>query len=168
MKRNKAVILIGVCIIAVTLSGCATIKEWGRGIMGVSTKILDDNRKIALKKSFALDYNSCYADVKTVLNEKDKESPIYFEDLQAKMIAVYFSQTDCTPVGIFFTEQENGETLLEISSPSVYAKEDFADRIFAVLTKRIKNEVKKNEVQAEAKAAIKEEAPKGVEKEVSN
>ncbi len=139
MKRGKLVIFLSVFyLVSVLLAGCTTVKEWGKGFLGVSTRVLEENRQNDLKKSFALDYDACYAGVKSVLNEKGKESYIYAEDLQAKMIAVYFSQTDVTAVGIFFTPQENGGTLMEISSPSTFAKEDLGKRIFAALTALVK------------------------------
>jgi hypothetical protein len=124
------------------LSGCASFKEIGKGIAGISTKVLEENRESALKKSFALSYNDSYQKVKDILSkgaldEKKLEIPgstpvIYADDRDKKMIAIYLSSLDTTPVGIFFTEKE-AETLVEVSSPSTYAKEEIAKRIFSRL-----------------------------------
>lgn len=134
MKKNALFTLTTTCyILATVLAGCATVKEMGKGFMGVSTQVLEQKRKDALKKSFALGYDDCYVKVKDILNLKDKDSYIYAEDLKEKMVAVYFSSTDTTPVGIFFTEETKGSTLIEISSPSIYAKEEIAKRIFGGL-----------------------------------
>ncbi|MCX5668742.1 MAG: hypothetical protein NTX89_01280 [Candidatus Omnitrophica bacterium] len=122
-------------ILSTVLSGCATVKEMGKGFIGVSTQVLVQKRKDALKKSFALGYNDCYVKVKNILNLKERESYIYADDFKNKMIAIYFSSTDTTPVGIFFTEETGLNTLIEISSPSIYAKEEIANRIFAGLIK---------------------------------
>ena len=131
---NKRFVLVSVgYLLIMVLSGCATVKEMGKGFLGVSTQVLDQKRKDALKKSFALGYNDCYVKVKDILNSKEKESYIYAEDPQQKMIAIYFSSTDTTPVGIFFTEEKGLNTLIEISSPSIYAKEEIANRIFSGL-----------------------------------
>ncbi|MHB8155704.1 MAG: hypothetical protein ACYDFR_06640 [Candidatus Omnitrophota bacterium] len=136
MKKNALFTLTTTVYVLLTvLSGCATVKEMGKGFIGVSTQVLEEKRSDALKKSFALGYNDCYVKVKNILNLKDKETYIYAEDPKNKMIAVYLSSTDTTPVGIFFTEETGVNTLIEISSPSIYAKEEIANRIFAGLAK---------------------------------
>jgi len=131
------------------LLGCATVKEAAKGFVGVSTRVLEEKRKEALKESFVIGYDSCYAKVKDILKEKDKESPIYAEDVQKKMIGIYFSETDTTPVGIFFTEEEKGRTMVEISSPSTYAKEYIANRIFTGIKALIKPKGEKTDVKQE-------------------
>ena len=148
---NKRFVSIAVCyLLIMVLSGCATVKEMGKGFIGVSTQVLEEKRKDALKKTFALGYNDCYVKVKDILNMKDKESSIYAEDLQKKMIAIYVSAQDTTPVGIFFTEESKVSTLIEVSSPSMYAKEEIANRIFSGLSPASPN-------QKENKADVKEE-----------
>ena len=128
--------IIVCCLLSVVLLGCTTVKEVAKGFAGVSTQVLEEKRKDALKKYFSIDYDSCYAKVKDILKEKVKENGnengpyIYGEDLQKKMIAIYLSETDTTPVGIFFTEERKGQILIEVSSPSIYAKEFIAKRIF--------------------------------------
>ncbi|MBU0547328.1 MAG: hypothetical protein KJ710_03710 [Candidatus Omnitrophica bacterium] len=117
-------------LLSTVLSGCAIIKEAAKGFIGVSTQVLEKKRKDALKKSFAIDYDSCYAKVKDILKENNKESCIYAEDTKKKMISIYLSEIDTTPVGIFFTEEKKGFTMIEISSPSIYAKEYIANMIF--------------------------------------
>jgi hypothetical protein len=145
MKKNALFTLTTTVYVLLTvLSGCATVKEMGKGFIGVSTQVLEEKRKDALKKSFALGYNDCYVKVKNILNLKDKESYIYAEDLKNKMIAIYLSSTDTTPVGIFFTEETGPNTLIEISSPSIYAKEEIANRIFAGLVSSSQSQKEKS------------------------
>jgi len=145
MKRNARFILMIVgCFLITGLLGCATVKEAGKGFMGVSTQILEEKRPAALRKSFAMGYSDCYAKVKEILNTKDKESPIYAQDELNKLIAVYLSATDTTVVGIFFTQESAMSTLVEVSSPSVYAKEEIANRIFSGLAPKVKQEMKSN------------------------
>lgn len=163
MKRNSCFILATtLCFLSAVLSGCATIKEMGKGFAGISTKVLEDTRKDALKKSFPLDYDSAYSKVKKILRkegERGKEtkeikeaegSYIYAEDPAKKMIAVYVSETDTTPVGIFFTVEGKDKTLIEVSSPSVYAKEYIAKNIFTGIDELL------NPTQKETKTDVKE------------
>ncbi len=161
MKSNKRFILSTIfCLLVTVLLGCATVKEMTKGFLGVSTQVLEQKRKDALKKSFTLSYNDCYTKVKDILtkdalakNVLDKEAVvpyIYSEDSRKKMIAVYLSQTDTTPVGIFFTEEVGANTLIEVSSPSTYAKEEMANRIFSGLAAG-------SQSQKEKKTDVKEE-----------
>jgi len=140
--KTRFILIITTCyLLSTVLLGCATIKDLPKGIAGVSTRVLEDSRKDALKKSFALNYNDCYAKVKDILVkntlvkdtlDKPAEAPyIYSEDSRKKMIAIYLSETDTTPVGIFFTEESTTSTLIEVSSPSIYAKEEIAKKIFS-------------------------------------
>jgi hypothetical protein len=153
MKYCNRFFLIAVCcLLSVVLTGCATVKEIGKGFCGVSTQILEEKRKDALKKSFALDYHRCYLKVKDILSQKDKEAYIYAEVPQEKLIAIYLSPTDTTPVGIFFTEETEAKTLIEISSPSTYAKEEIADRIFSGIDELIKAKIEETKINVKEKS----------------
>lgn len=149
MKRSMCfVIMIICCLLPVVLSGCATIKETAKGFAGISTQVLEEKRNEALKKSVAMDYDSCYAKVKSIL--KEKMSYLYAEDAQKKMLAVYLSETDTTPVGIFFSQEQKGATMIEISSPSIYAKEYIAAKVFGGIDALLKpKEEKKTDVKQE-------------------
>jgi len=138
MKYRNRFFLVAICLLSFVFSGCLAVKEMGKGFIGVSVQVLEEKRQDALKKSFALDYNHCYLKVKEILNQKDKEAYIYSQDYEKKMIAIYLSPTDTTPVGIFFTQEPQGNTLIEISSPSTYAKEEIANRIFTGINELIK------------------------------
>ncbi len=168
MKKNMSFLLIAIgCLIAAVLSGCVTVKEMGKGFMGVSTQVLEDKRNDALKKSFDLGYSDCYAKVKDILAkdvlvknalakdtlDKETNAPyIYAEDAEKKMIAIYLSPTDTTPVGIFFTDQAGPNTLIEISSPSTYAKEEVANIIFTGIDELIKSKVEEKKINVKEKS----------------
>lgn len=141
-KKVRFILTIVSCFLTTGLLGCTTVKEMGKGFMGVSTQVLEEKRPEALKKSFVMSYNDCYVKVKDILNTKDKESPIYAEDFGKKLIAIYFSATDTTVVGIFFTQESEISTLIEVSSPSIYAKEEVANRIFSGLAPKVIKEIK--------------------------
>lgn len=147
--KVRFVLVVTGYLLSAVLSGCSTVKEVSKGFVGVSTRVLEQERKNALKKSFALDYDRCYLKVKDILNQKGQEAYIYAEVPKEKLIAIYLSPADTTPVGIFFTSQEQGSTLIEISSPSIYAKEEIANRIFTGLEEltKPKNQEKKSDVK---------------------
>jgi len=116
----------------VTVSGCVGFKEGLRGFRGISTKILEEGKTNAIYKSFNYDYNTCYLKVKGIL--QDIGVYIYATDNRKRMIAIYVSEQDTTPVGIFLTETGKNKTLVEVSSPSTYAKETISSYIFKGLT----------------------------------
>ncbi len=153
MNVQRVLIVTG-CLLSTALLGCAAVKEMGQGFIGVSTQVLEEKRKDALKKSFVLDYDGCYVKVKEILKGKEnkKESPIYAEDMQKKMIAVYFTQADTAPVGIFFTGEAENKTLIEVSSPSIYAKEEIANRIFTGIDELIKTKVEEKKTNVKEKS----------------
>jgi predicted small secreted protein len=153
MKKNVLFILATTFyILSTVLSGCATVKEMGKGFIGVSTQVLDQKRKDALKKSFALDYDSCYLKTKEILSQKHKEAYIYAQDYKEKFIAIYLSLTDTTCVGIFFTEEAGSHTLIEISSPSTYAKEEIANRIFTGMDELVKPKIEEQKINVKEKS----------------
>ncbi|MBU1726481.1 MAG: hypothetical protein KJ880_02485 [Candidatus Omnitrophica bacterium] len=121
MKVTSKINLGLIIIISVfVLSGCASLKEKARGFAGVSTKILEEGRPNAIKEQVNLDFFTCFNKVKELLIKNG--SYVYKEDVANKLIAVYLSDTDTTPVGVFFTEAGANITQMEVSSPSSYAK----------------------------------------------
>lgn len=161
---NKCFVLPGIVYFMImALSGCSMVKEMGKGVAGVSTQVLEDKRPDALKKSFALSYNDCYAKVREILtkgvsvtkdvSDKGTDLPyIYSEDPSKKMIAIYLSEADTTPVGIFFIALDAANTTVEISSPSVYAKEEIANKIFKGINILLKLTIEEKKIDAEKKS----------------
>ncbi|MBI4707488.1 MAG: hypothetical protein HY761_06150 [Candidatus Omnitrophica bacterium] len=131
MFRKKIMVigLLGCWVIG--LCGCASMKETAKGIAGISTKVLEENRQYALFKIFDYDYNTCYNKVKDIL--KENGCYIYAEEPKKQLIAFYVSETDTTPVGIFFNELSSRKTQVEIVSQSTYSKESIAKIIFSGL-----------------------------------
>lgn len=145
--RKKQVWLSVVCFwLLIGLSGCASIKEGAKGFLGVSTKALEDTRKDAIKQTFKYDYDTCYN--KTIEILKEIKAYIYAKDAQKNLIAVYVSEEDTTPVGLFFKKIDANNTQIEVSSLSTYAREQIATKVFSQLIMAlnpIKEEVKKEE-----------------------
>jgi len=131
-KKQIWLLVIGYWLL-VSLSGCAAITETAKSIAGVSTKALETERKSAIKKTFNYDSFTCYTKTLEIL--KRLNAYIYAQDVKKQMIAIYVSQSDTTPVGFFFEELDQNNTQIEVSSPSTYAKEYFAAKIFPFLEK---------------------------------
>ena len=132
MKSKMAAYLLSVTALFL-LCGCASIKEGANGFLGVSTKVLEEGRKNAISKDCAYSRQECYDMVKKELVKGG--SYVYKEDKSRDMLALYVSENDTTPVGIFFKEVDASKTQLEVSSPSKYAKELIAKAVFSVLEK---------------------------------
>ena len=124
---NRIILLSVIYFLFFSLIGCATIKEGGRALAGIYTKVLEEHRKDAIVKKFDFDYKACYAKIKDFLVARG--SFIYTEDYKKHLIAIYVSKEDTTPVGVFFKELSPASTQVEISSASTYAKEFIAKRV---------------------------------------
>ena len=125
---------LAVCVCVVAAGGCESFKETTRGILGTSTKVLEQGRDTALSKSFELDYEKAYHKVKAAL--AGMGAYVYRDDKAVRMIAVYVSTVDTTPVGIFFTSEDDRHTRVEVSSPSTFAREMLAHRLFNRLAEK--------------------------------
>lgn len=149
MKSLKLFLIV---LIVGLFAGCSGMSEAVKGFAGVSTKVLEDNRNSAIKKEFAYDLLTAHVKIREILRgykyttEGTDEGAtvshsqvyIYSDDLRNDLIACYLSETDTTPVGIFLTESSKNKTLVEVSSPSIYAKEFVAKFLFAGLTDSLK------------------------------
>lgn len=135
--RRCSSIILAICVLLFTIliSGCASIKEFCKGIVGVSAKVLEDTRKDALKKEYNFDLAVCRAKIKEIL--KKSGAYIYWYDPKKDMLALYVSESDTTPVGIFLSSTGEGKTLVEVSSPSTYGKEAIAKVVSDGLIKGI-------------------------------
>jgi hypothetical protein len=147
---KNLLLVIGYSLLVISLSGCATISEGVRCVAGVSTKVLEDTRKNAIRKTFNFDDATCDTKVREIL--KKTGAYIYAQNKAEKLIAIYVSETDTTPVGIFFTVVDAANTEIEISSPSADAKELMAKRIFNGLEG--KTEKEGEEGQSDAKGLL--------------
>ncbi len=130
-KRQLCYVLV---LFVILVSGCAGVKEAAKGIMGVSTKELEKNRNESIKEVFNCEYKICYNETMGII--KEIGAYIYAVDVPKNMVGVYVSQTDTTPVGVFFKKLDTDKTQIEVSSPSTYGKELIAKNIFTRL-KRI-------------------------------
>ena len=97
----KKVFLYSVlCTLFSVITGCTMLTEGVKGFAGISTKILEDKRADAISMTFERGYDDCYREVQLLLS--DIAAYIYARDDAKKLIAIYLSNEDTTPVGIFF------------------------------------------------------------------
>jgi hypothetical protein len=110
------------------LGGCATLEDIGASLLGISIDDLVIYKKDALKKVFDYDFKTCYEKTQKILKAMPKVS-IY--SANRRMIALYYSDPNTTPVGVFFERIDPTHTQVEVSSPGVDAKEWVAKNIFS-------------------------------------
>jgi hypothetical protein len=128
-SQSKVKALAACVCLTVVLAGCAGLKEKARGFAGVSTKTLQDNRLSAVSKVIPMAGDACYGRAKAAL--EFMKAYIYAQDAGKTMIAVYVSEQDTTPVGIFFKPIDPSATQIEVSSPSTPARDYIAAQLFA-------------------------------------
>ncbi len=126
--RKLIFILLVACFIFSSL-GCACLKESMRGLLAISTKEIENARSSAIVRIFDYDYQTCYSKVEASLSAIDS----YIYAKRDDLIAVYVSQTDTTPAGVFLKKIDSNKTQLEIASPAEDAKEYLAEKIFSAL-----------------------------------
>ncbi len=129
MKKSIVILIFAFCIL--NSMGCAAITEGAKGFSGVSTKALEEARKDAIIKPFRHDYFTCYTKTLDILEKIG--AYIYAQNIKKHMIAIYVSEADTTAVGLFFKEVDANNTQVEVSSPSTYAKELIAQKVFSAL-----------------------------------
>lgn len=127
MKELKVAAAFIVLISFLSVSGCATVKEGAKQVIGISTKELENSRKDAIVRDMRYDYFSAYTKTLDIL--KGLNFYIYEQNIKKHMIAIYISQADTTPVGMFFKELDADKTRIEFASPSTYAKEYVAAKV---------------------------------------
>jgi hypothetical protein len=113
------------------LCGCVSLKEGARGFAGVSTRVLENARSEAAARVFKKEYAVVVDKTREAL--KGIGAYIYAQDSAKGMIAIYVSELDTTPVGLFFTAVDGTSTRVEVSSPSPYARDFIARQVFAFL-----------------------------------
>jgi hypothetical protein len=132
MRKTLKFFMFGAVLIF--SAGCGPgMKESLRGVAGISTKVLEDNLATADSKEFDLDYTAVYSKTQKIIQEIG--AYVYTVNKSKNLIAIYVSSEDTTPVGIFFKEISSVRTRVSVSSPSKFAKELIAGKIFSGLEK---------------------------------
>mgnify|MGYP001584180729 CR=1 FL=1 len=132
---KKAAFMVIILLFCLSVFGCAGLREMCAGFKGVSIKALEEARKDAIARHFNYDYFTAYS--KSLDALKQMQAYVYKQDIKQHIIAIYVSQTDTTPVGIFFQEVNKDTTKIEVSSLSSYAKDLIAKGLFNLLEAKL-------------------------------
>lgn len=144
-ERKASLQLMVFFLAGLIFSGCGGgFKEVVRGVAGNSTKVLKDTREAAAAKDFSCGYDDCLEKARKILS--DMKTYVYA--VEDGLVAVYVSEDDTTPVGVFFSSDDAGTTKIEVSSPSGSARDRISRKLFAGMDAKLKS--KKIEVQLDA------------------
>ncbi len=119
---------VAILVAGISVSGCVSMREAARGFAGVSTRVLEENKPQALSRVWKESPESTAPKIETILSEIG--AYVYARDARQRLIAVYVSSTDTTPVGIFCEPAGEAATTILVSSPSRFAKEKIFSKIF--------------------------------------
>jgi hypothetical protein len=131
---KKSILLLVAC----ALSGCATVTDAPKNIVGISTRGIEAARVEASSGDFQADFTGLYDAVLAVAKENNYY--IFSQD-EVRGLIVFMNVpgfVDTTEVGIFISPLKSGEFRVEVSSRSAPAKEAVASVIFEKLADRYK------------------------------
>lgn len=131
LNKRKILYLAVFVFCVISLSGCISMKEYVKGLFGVSTKEIESSRDLALKKVFPIGIDECYTKTEDLL--KEIGCYIYSSNKTKGLIAFYVSRADTTVAGVFLTRIDQENTRLEVSSPSSYQRDIIANKLFTKL-----------------------------------
>ena len=119
-------------IVVMTGSGCASLWDAPKNILGYSTREMEEARATSSYLVYQTDLKSAFDAVADIVT--DKSLYVHIKDELRGMIVVMNvpGVVDTTEVGIFFTAQENG-VKVEVSSRSTPAKKAVALMLFSAL-----------------------------------
>jgi len=124
----KNIVISATAVVSfIIFSGCASLQESARGVLGTSVKEVEQSRNKSVKLVIPGDYNTAY---ESVLSELKKEGRyIYRRDRKEHLIAFYMSNENTTVAGVFLNDLGTGKTEIEIASPSSYARNLLAESL---------------------------------------
>lgn len=123
--------LVAGVLALVLLGGCLSCREATRGFLGISTRELERLKPFGLSRQYGLGDAASRQAVEKALSGMG--AYVYSRDGKKRLIAVYVSEQDTTPVGIFFEPAQDDGTRVTVSSPSTFAKELVSAAVFAGL-----------------------------------
>lgn len=110
--------ILPIVILMVFLSGCASICEYTKVLLGTSTRELELTRKDAITKEFNIPYEVTFLKVQDIL--KQKGCKVFYKNrIKGVIVAMNFSGfINTSEAGIFLTSIEPSKTKIEITSQS--------------------------------------------------
>ena len=121
----------------IVLSGCARVFDIPKAFWGSSTRALEEARVDAITKTYSCNFRQCYQAVLLVAEEK--EYMVFIKDMYKQVIVLMKvpGTVDTTEIGIFFTELNENQVKIYVSSLSSHAKRIVADILFSELDKSL-------------------------------
>jgi hypothetical protein len=129
---NRTIILF----LLVFSSGCASLWDSPKNIVGVSVRDLQEMRVESLYQAYPAEYSDVFS---AVLDVAKDEKYHVFSKSQDRGLIVLMNIPGCvdtTEVGVFLTRLGDREIKVELSSRSTPAKRAVAQRLFIDLEKR--------------------------------
>ena len=131
--------LFGIFIV-IHLTGCATISEPVKSLLGVSTKALEEAKVDAVGARYDCTYSECFDAVLSLGKDQAVDTSIkkkYYEVFQKNYKKGFIvvmgipGQVDTTEVGVFLSEDTADKSInIQVSSLSTSAKHKAATAIF--------------------------------------
>ncbi len=117
----------------VFFAGCASPMEISKTIWGSSTRSLEKARVNGIVKTYNQPVSRCYDEVLKAVT--DAQLKVFIDDKAKSTIVVMGikGSVNTTEVGIFFSETEDHQTKIFVSSLSSNAKRIVADKVFPKL-----------------------------------
>ncbi|MBF0122297.1 MAG: hypothetical protein HQL21_02670 [Candidatus Omnitrophica bacterium] len=119
-------------------SGCATLWDAPKNIVGFSTKDMEDARSESLYQSYQGDFLGIFQAIIEIANEN--KYYVFSQD-EVRGMAIIMNipgAVDTTEVGVFLTSLDTGNVKVELSSRSAPAKKTVAQVLFLDLGKKFK------------------------------
>jgi hypothetical protein len=120
MNKNQLLkTTLAVIPIILLASGCASISNTAKALMGTSTRALEDAKeKQGQPQVFKIGYPDAYRRVFELLKKKNITTFLHSQK-KRRIVAMHFlGVSDTTEVGIFFTEIAPQETKITVTSLS--------------------------------------------------
>lgn len=117
------------------LSGCAHVSETARKVWGSSITHLEAARASGQKDVFTCSPEACFKIAEEALLKRG--ALVYLKDKDKKYLAAmdFKGYVDTTEVGVFFTKQSDGKTLVEVASMSPKLAQEAAGYVFSGMNK---------------------------------
>jgi len=148
-KTTIKQIIIGV-IVLVVFSGCTSVGEFTKTVLGTSIRALEDARFDAESRSYSCSFDVCFDAILSLgfnedayLPETKKYYKVFLKDRIRSVIIVMGipGHVDTTEVGIFLEKIGSNTFQIEVSSLSSGAKLKVAEKLFAELDFRFEEKL---------------------------
>lgn len=128
--KNRCLLLLSILV----FSGCSTLSDAPRNILGFSTKEMEDARGQSVYQSYNCEFSQCFSAVLALMEES--KINVFSRDEERGLIVLMGvpGVVDTTEVGVFFFQVPQQKVVkVEVASRSAPAKRKVARLIFSKL-----------------------------------